>query len=232
MEATPNDRIREGYAMGRHAADRPAPDSPGPNDWGNTAAPRLPLHADLFVPTPGSAAARAGGERATTAFERLVEPHRSALRAYVLRLTEGDIAAADSVVKETLYRAAQEPARYPQRPTAVRPWLVLTARNVLRDGERYAPAGHDDRPDSSRGPEERSPEPAAPLPATTIVAAMEELSSLHRELLVELFYGGVSLEDAATDRGVPVETVKSRLYFAMRALRIVLDQQVADRHGG
>lgn len=218
--------------MGRHAADRPAPDSPGPNDWGNTAAPRLPLHADLFVPTPGSAAARAGGERATTAFERLVEPHRSALRAYVLRLTEGDIAAADSVVKETLYRAAQEPARYPQRPTAVRPWLVLTARNVLRDGERYAPAGHDDRPDSSRGPEERSPEPAAPLPATTIVAAMEELSSLHRELLVELFYGGVSLEDAATDRGVPVETVKSRLYFAMRALRIVLDQQVADRHGG
>jgi RNA polymerase sigma-70 factor (ECF subfamily) len=136
------------------------------------------------------------------------------------------------VVKETLYRAAQEPARYPQRPTAVRPWLVLTARNVLRDGERYAPAGHDDRPDSSRAPEERSPEPAAPLPATTIVAAMEELSSLHRELLVELFYGGVSLEDAATDRGVPVETVKSRLYFAMRALRIVLDQQVADRHGG
>jgi RNA polymerase sigma-70 factor (ECF subfamily) len=218
--------------MGRHAADRPAPDSPGPNDWGNTAGPRLPLHADLFVPTPGSAAARAGGERATTAFERLVEPHRSALRAYVLRLTEGDIAVADSVVKETLYRAAQEPARYPQRPTAVRPWLVLTARNVLRDGERYAPAGHDDRPDSSRAPEERSPEPAAPLPATTIVAAMEELSSLHREVLVELFYGGVSLEDAATDRGVPVETVKSRLYFAMRALRIVLDQQVADRHGG
>jgi DNA-directed RNA polymerase specialized sigma24 family protein len=31
-------------------------------------------------------------------------------------------------------------------------------------------------------------------------------------------------------RGVPVETVKSRLYFAMRALRLVLDQQVADRH--
>jgi RNA polymerase sigma-70 factor (ECF subfamily) len=47
----------------------------------------------------------------------------------------------------------------------------------------------------------------------------------------ELFYRGVSLEEAAQVRGVPVETVKSSLYFAMRALRIVLDQQVADRHG-
>jgi len=222
--------------MGRHAADRPAPDSAGPDDWGNAAGQRLPMHADLFAPTPGSAAARAGEERASAAFERLVEPHRAALRAYVLRLTEGDISVADSIVKETLYRAAQDPARFPQRPTAVRPWLVLTARNVLRDGERYAPAGHDDRPDSSRSPNERPPEPPAPMstttmPATTIVAAMEDLTSTHRELLVELFYGGVSLEDAAADRGVPVETVKSRLYFAMRALRTVLDQQLADRHG-
>jgi RNA polymerase sigma-70 factor (ECF subfamily) len=191
------------------------------------------MHADLFVPTPGSAAARAGEERATAAFERLVEPHREALRAYVLRLTEGDEAVAESILKETLYRVAQEPGRYPQRPSAVRPWLVLAARNVLRDGERHAPAGHDDRPSSSRRRKERSPAApvATPIAATTIVAAMEDLSSVPRELLVELFYSGVSLEAAAADRGVPVETIKSRLYYAMRALRAVLDQQVADRHG-
>ena len=53
---------------------------------------------------------------------------------------------------------------------------------------------------------------------------------MHRDILVELFYRGVSLEEAAAVRGVPVETVKSRLYYAMRALRIVLDQQIADRH--
>jgi RNA polymerase sigma-70 factor (ECF subfamily) len=167
--------------------------------------------------------------RATTAFDALVKPHRRALRAYILRLTEGDDAVADCVLKETLYRASQDPARYPQRASAVRPWLVLAARNVLRDGERYAPAGHDDRPDIPRPPEARVP--VKGLPATTVVAAMEGLSSVHRELLVELFYGGVSLEDAAADRGVPVETVKSRLYYAMRALRTVLDQQIADRHG-
>jgi RNA polymerase sigma-70 factor (ECF subfamily) len=58
---------------------------------------------------------------------------------------------------------------------------------------------------------------------------MDDLATAHRDILVELFYQGVSLEDAAAARGVPVETLKSRLYFAMRSLRVVLDQQLAGR---
>ena len=192
--------------MGRHAADRPR---------------KPPLHADLFVPTPGSAAARAASERATSAFETLVEPHREALETYVLRLTGGDQAAAESLLKETLYRAGQDPSRYPQRASAVRPWLVLTARTILRDGARTA--GHDGRPPA---PPAGPPSPPA---GTTIVRAMDDLAAAHRDVLVELFYQGVSLEDAAAARGVPVETLKSRLYFAMRSLRVVLDQQLAGR---
>jgi RNA polymerase sigma-70 factor (ECF subfamily) len=192
--------------MGRHAADRPR---------------KPPLHADLFVPTPGSAAARSAQERATSAFETLVAPHREALETYVLRLTDGDEAAAESLLKETLYHAAQDPSRFPQRASAVRPWLVLTARTILRDGTRMA--GHDDRPPPLP---EQSP---GPRTATTIVRAMDDLATAHRDILVELFYQGVSLEDAAAARGVPVETLKSRLYFAMRSLRVVLDQQLAGR---
>lgn len=208
--------------MGRHAADRPAPGTDG-------STGRHLVHADLIAPAPGTAAAAAREARAAAAFDALVEPHRDALYAYVLRLTDGDETAAASVFKEALYRAAQDPSRFPQRASAVRPWLVLTARAVLRDGARLAPAGHDDRPPpvSHR---ERTPAPA-PQP-TTVMRAIDELSGTHRDILVELFYRGVSLEDAAAARGVPVETVKSRLYFAMRAMRIVLDQQVADRHGG
>jgi RNA polymerase sigma-70 factor (ECF subfamily) len=188
--------------MGRHAANRPAPES------GDAAAQRVPLHADLFAPSPGTAAARAAEERTTAMFDSLVAPHRAGLRAYVLRLTGGDEAGADSVLKETLYRAAQDPARYPQTESAVRPWLVLTARMVLRDAD---------------------PPPREPVRrSTTVLRALDDLSDVHREILVELFYRGVSLEDAADDRGVPVETVKSRLYYAMRALRVVLDQQIGD----
>jgi RNA polymerase sigma-70 factor, ECF subfamily len=200
--------------MGRHAANRPATDSSG------AFTSRSPLHADLFVPRENPDRDSAGDY-----FDTLVAPHREALRAHVLRLTDGDETETDSVIKETLYRAAQDPARYPQRASAVRPWLVLTARTVLRDGDRLAPAGHDDRP--PRHQQERSPEPK---PATTVVRALDELSGSHRDILVELFYRGISLEEAAEVRAVPVETVKSRLYFAMRALRVVLDQHIADRH--
>jgi RNA polymerase sigma-70 factor (ECF subfamily) len=191
--------------MGRHAADRPR---------------KPPLHADLFVPAPGSAAARAAQDRAAEVFEALVEPHREALETYVLRLTDGDRTAAESLLKETLYLAAQDPSRYPQRASAVRPWLVLTARTILRDG------AHTAGPDEWATAPEQGP---GPRPATTIVRAMDDLAAAHRDILVELFYQGVSLEDAAAARGVPVETLKSRLYFAMRSLRVVLDQQLADR---
>ncbi len=216
--------------MGRHAADRPAPDPTGARQRAEPTDPvvvRRPLHADLFVPTAGSSAARAAEVRAAELFEELVAPHRAALRAYVLRLTEGDEAEADSVVKETFYRAAQDPARYPQRASAVRPWLVLTARAVLADGERLAPAGHDDRPDPLLGPD--APRSPAAGRGTTVQGAMDELSGTHRDIMVELFYHGVSLEESAREHGVGVETVKSRLYHALRALRAVLDHQVGDR---
>jgi RNA polymerase sigma-70 factor (ECF subfamily) len=188
--------------MGRHAAGRP------------------PLHADLFTPPPGASARQAGESRAAAAFELLVGPHRPGLREYVHKMTDGDEHLTESIVKETLYRASQDPARYPQRPSAVRPWLVLIARTAMRDGERLAPAGHDDRP---------SFVPSAVPAATTVLGAMDALADTHREILVELFYRGVSLEEAASHRGVPAETVKAWLYQAMSALRGVIDRQVDDR---
>jgi RNA polymerase sigma-70 factor (ECF subfamily) len=207
--------------MGRHAANRPAPDVSG-------AFPaRTPLHSDLFAPNRG----RPDDDEVGAVFEALVAPHQAALRTYVQRLTEGDKALAESVVKETLYRAAQEPSYYPQRASAVAPWLLRTARTVVRDGARLAPAGHDDRP-MPRRRDERLVAKKGARPATTVVRALEELSDVHRNILVELLYRGVSLEEAAEVRGVPVVTVKSLLYFAMRALRAVLDQQIADRHDG
>ncbi|MDT5041276.1 MAG: polymerase sigma-70 factor, subfamily [Actinoplanes sp.] len=215
--------------MGRHAAERPEPDPSDPESRAVSPGTRLPLHADLFAPSAGGTAEQDKAQRVAETFDRLVQPHRAALLSYVKRLTDGDDALAESIVKETLYRAVQDPSRCPKRSSALGPWLVLTARNVLRDGQRYAPAGHDDRPDMSRLEAERSTGPV--VPGTTVVGALEELSEVHRKLLVELFYDGVTLEQAAYDRGISVETLKSGLYFAMRSLRAVLDQQLADRHG-
>jgi RNA polymerase sigma-70 factor (ECF subfamily) len=199
-------RRDRGRPEGRHATPRQAPD-PRPAD---RSPPPVPHHADLF--TPGAAPSDVDVDE--DSFETLIEQHREALDGYVFRLTGGDEVETDRIVKETFYRASQEPSRLVQRTSSVRPWLVLLARTAYQDGARSA------------APADPAPEVAT---ETTVVRAMDNLSRMHREILVELFYRGTSLEEAAHARGIGVDTVKSRLYYAMRALRVVLDQQIADR---
>lgn len=134
--------------------------------------------------------------------------HGDALFTYVLGLTRGDRAEAQDIVKETWYRSSQGSAGMGRRGGSARARLIVVARAVFdeRSGSRPAVATG-----------------KMPGASTTVVRALDELSHQHREILVELFYGGTSLQDAAAARAVPVETVKTQLYYAMRALRAVLD---------
>lgn len=194
---------------GRHAANRKAPE----NDQYRAEHPSSS--------GPPSGTDRADPEsRPADAYEVLVEQHHASLLSYVLGLTRGNRDRAHEIVEETFRRVAEDPARFTQRAASVRAWLAVVARGVCDEGDRRpgARAGH-----AAVGPLTDRVDPAA---STTILRAMDNLSGVHREILVELFYRGTSLEDAAAARGVPVETVKSRLYYAMRALRVVLDQQV------
>jgi RNA polymerase sigma-70 factor (ECF subfamily) len=58
--------------------------------------------------------------------------------------------------------------------------------------------------------------------AWLIAEALERLTPAHRQVLVECFYRGRSVADAAARLGIPPGTVKSRTYYALRALRLVL----------
>lgn len=175
----------------------------------------VPHHADLFTPADEPSPADADEE----SFRALIEQHREALYGYVLRLTGGDSLETQDIIEETFYRASQDPSRLGKRTSSVRPWLVLLARTVFQDGLRSDY-------DGSQAPPAR--DPAVPT-STTVVRAMDNLSGMHREILIELFYRGTSLQEAAQARGIRVDTLKSRLYYAMRALRVVLDQQTSDR---
>jgi RNA polymerase sigma-70 factor (ECF subfamily) len=205
-------------STGQASDSRPADRSP-PDD--QVTPTGVPHHADLFTPADEPSPADADED----SFRALIEQHREALYGYVLRLTGGDSAEAQDILKETFYRASQDPSRLGQRTSSVRPWLVLLARTVFQDGQRFQ-EGQRSEPYESQAPPAR--DPVAPT-STTVVRAMDNLSGVHREILIELFYRGTSLEEAAQARGIGVDTVKSRLYYAMRALRVVLDQQTPDR---
>jgi RNA polymerase sigma-70 factor (ECF subfamily) len=54
---------------------------------------------------------------------------------------------------------------------------------------------------------------------------MSALSPEHRAVLVETYYRGRSVNQAARVLGVPAGTVKSRTYYALRALRLALQER-------
>ena len=52
-----------------------------------------------------------------------------------------------------------------------------------------------------------------------VSAALEHLSPAHRTVLVETFYHGGSLATVARQLGIPHGTARSRLHYALHALR-------------
>lgn len=155
----------------------------------------------------------------------LYREHGSALLCYALRLTGGDRGHAEDIVQETLLRAWRHPEALAPERGSIRPWLFTVAHRIAIDRHRAA---------GSRPTEVGDAELvglAAPealdraLEAWQVADAVAALSREHREVLVETYYRGRSVGEAAAVLGVPAGTVKSRAFYALRALRLVFEER-------
>ena len=159
----------------------------------------------------------------------LYAEHAGVLLGYVRRLVGGDTVRAEDVVQETLLRAWQHPeALHRDRPggASVRAWLLTVARHLVIDGERARRS----RPHEVQLSEGREPLVGdAPfeqvLAAWEVADALQALSEDHRCVIVELYYRDRSVAGAAEVLGVPEGTVKSRAYYALRALRVACEER-------
>ena len=57
-----------------------------------------------------------------------------------------------------------------------------------------------------------------------VAAALGQLTQEHREVLRECHFLGSSVAQAAHALGIAPGTVKSRTYFALRALRLAIEE--------
>jgi RNA polymerase sigma-70 factor, ECF subfamily len=168
-------------------------------------------------PGPGD---RRDEERMTVLFDQ----HGGPLFAYAMQLTAGDRQRAEDVVQETLLRAWRHPEALAPERGSVRAWLRTVARNIAFDDYRARQA----RPRevaielADRGTEPGDDAIDRALEAWIVAEALESLSPAHREVLVETFFRGGSVADASLALGVPPGTVKSRTFYALRALRAAL----------
>jgi RNA polymerase sigma-70 factor, ECF subfamily len=155
----------------------------------------------------------------------LHQEHGDALFAHALRLASGDRQRAEDLVQETLLRAWKHPEALDPDRGSVRAWLFTTARHLAIDAwrRRTARLGEVVTGTLPEPPPEVDEADRA-VEAWTVAEALGRLSAAHREVLVECFYRGRSVAEAAARLGVPPGTVKSRTHYALRSLRLVLEE--------
>jgi RNA polymerase sigma-70 factor, ECF subfamily len=147
------------------------------------------------------------------------ELYRFALRSL------GDRGLAEEAVQETFVRAWQAANRFDDALGSLRTWLFAIVRNVVIDLSRARAV----RPALAAG--SRTDEPIVldddverVLVVWQVEEALQKLSAEHRDALVEVHYKGRPYHEVARDLKVPVGTVKSRVYYALKAMRLALEE--------
>jgi len=147
------------------------------------------------------------------------ELYRFALRSL------GDRGLAEEAVQETFVRAWQAADRFDDALGSLRTWLFAIIRNVVIDISR-ARAVRPQLATESRANDTPTIDDDLDrvLVAWQVEEALHKLSDEHRLALVEVHYKGRTYQEVAADLGVPVGTVKSRVYYALKAMRLALDE--------
>jgi len=152
--------------------------------------------------------------------------HGAALRRFVLSASR-DPQLAEDVVQETVLRVWQQA---PEITGSLRSYLFRTARNIMIDNYRKAQR----RPAEALERELTDPVEAAErvdelLNRVLMEEALLRLSAEHRDVLVALHYRRFTVNEASVQLNIPSGTVKSRAFYAVRALRTILDEMGVER---
>ncbi len=160
------------------------------------------------------------------ALRLLYAEHSGPVLAYLLKLTR-DRARAEDLLQETMLRAWRRPEAFQPGRGSVRAWLCTVAHNLVVDDARSRAA----RPTETELTEytERTEDGIDPyeaaLRAWEFADALAALSAEHRAVVIEVYYRRATVNEAARALGIPPGTVKSRTFYALRALRLACQER-------
>ena len=164
--------------------------------------------------------------RADDAAHTLYRRYERRLYGFGLRLLGGNSGLAEELVQESFMRLWQGAGRFDPSRGTVRALLFTIARRVAVDllrrpsSRAFAPELEDIEGFDALADEV--------LLAVTIRDAMMSLSPVHREVLELIYDEDLKLGEIACKLDVPLGTVKTRAFYALRAMRTALRERGFD----
>jgi RNA polymerase sigma-70 factor (ECF subfamily) len=151
--------------------------------------------------------------------------YRDPLMTFVLRLTAGDRGQAEDVIQETMVRAWREAGQLDLSGPSLMPWLATVARRIVIDLHRRRQLPVAEPWPGTLADTATDDESASTILRIAIADAMRDLSPAHRQVLSETILRDRTASQAAQVLGIPVGTVKSRVFHALRALEVILAER-------
>jgi RNA polymerase sigma factor (sigma-70 family) len=168
------------------------------------------------------------GQQDPDALAALYQRHGTACYRLARHVTASDDLAQDAV-QEAFIGMWRAPASYHAGRGSVRTWLLGLTHHKSVDAVRRETSQQ--RRQNAQAAEQALAQPASADPAdaawdgiraTEVRAALTELPDGQRQALALAYFGGYTQSQIAELTGVPLGTVKTRTFSAMRRLRLRL----------
>lgn len=145
--------------------------------------------------------------------------HGPVVLNYLSRMLLGNRALAEDILQETLVRAWNHPEARTADGQWSRGWLLTVARRIAIDHIRSAQGRTTEVLDERIAEREAIEDDVDRLlNARTVREAVASLPERLRGALIEIYFRESSVAEAARNLSVPEGTVKSRTFYALRAL--------------
>lgn len=165
------------------------------------------------------------------AFSALVERYRDRIVSYAYRMV-GNSELAQDVAQEAFVRVYKSAGTF-RDDGRFSPWLYKIAGNVsLSERSKRAKEAlnvdYDSLEDTNDSGVVVEDQVLAKITGEQLSRGIAKLSAQHKTVLVMHIYQGLTYVEIGEAIGIPTGTVKSRLFYAIRKLREVIEDGIRD----
>jgi RNA polymerase sigma-70 factor (ECF subfamily) len=149
--------------------------------------------------------------------------HRGELQGLARRVL-GSPQLAEEAVQETFVRAWRSRQRFDASLGSVRTWLFSIERNLLIDMARTRARGQIQGPVPGHMSDVVDDGIEKAMISWQVEEAVLRLTPEHRTVIVEMYFRGRTSKEMAVRLAIPEGTVRSRLFYALKSLKVILEE--------